>query len=113
MGELITDTSLIVVKEEKEVALTSGRAEDLLIRWLNELIFLFDAYGFLGKKFFVDISPSITEAPGGIKLTAKVAGGIFDQEVNESRLLLKAATYHNLSIRQVGAHWAAEVIFDI
>ncbi|MBI5740337.1 MAG: archease [Nitrospirae bacterium] len=121
MGELITDTSLIDVKEEKEVALTSDGTEGLLIQWLNELIFLFDTHGFIGKIFRVDITGG--QGSGGkgqgdrgrdeVKLTAKISGGLFDQGVNESRLLLKAATYHDLSIRQVGSYWEAEVIFDI
>ena len=35
------------------------------------------------------------------------------KEVNESRLLIKAATYHNLSLKRTDSYWEAVVIFDI
>ncbi|MDH4028647.1 MAG: archease [Nitrospirota bacterium] len=46
-------------------------------------------------------------------MKASVTGGTFDPEVNESSLLIKAATYHGLSVKKVDTHWEAAVIFDI
>jgi SHS2 domain-containing protein len=115
MLELITDTSGVEETVEKGVALESENYEDLLVRWLNELVFLFDTYGFICRTFNINIQKGqkITAAENIIKLKAKVSGGIFDSEVNESRLLIKAATYHGLSVKKVNSHWEATVIFDI
>jgi SHS2 domain-containing protein len=117
MSELITDLSGIEETEGKEVFLSNERNEDLLVKWLNEMIFLFDTYGFVGKRFDVSISPprpplSKGGQEGG-NLKAIVSGGIFNVEVNESRLLVKAATYHGLSLKKNNSHWEAVVIFDI
>lgn len=117
MCELITDPSGIEETEKKEVFLSNERNEDLLVTWLNEIIFLFDTYGFIGKKFDVSISPhdpilSRGRGEGG-NLKAVVSGGIFNAKVNESRLLVKAATYHGLSLKRDNSHWEATVIFDI
>ncbi|RJQ19873.1 MAG: archease [Nitrospiraceae bacterium] len=106
MLDLITDVSKVVREpEEREIAVSAEALEDLLIKWLNELVFLFDTYRFAGKTFDIDIENT--------SLNAKISGGIFDPEVNESRLLVKAATYHDLSLRKINSKWEAVVIFDI
>jgi len=105
MSELVTDISKIKEEEEKEIVLSADNYESLLVRWLNELIFLFDAHGFIGKQFSVGFL--------GNTLKAKVLGGTFNPEINESRLLIKAATYHKLSLKRTNSKWEAIVIFDI
>ncbi|MCX5719343.1 MAG: archease, partial [Nitrospirae bacterium] len=40
-------------------------------------------------------------------------GEDFDPERHESKLLIKAATYHKLRIENVGNMWEVDVIFDI
>lgn len=116
---LITDTSGIKVTEKRDILLSSDTAEHLLVQWLNELVFLFDTYGFIGTGFSIRLenSPEHASAEGGksdnIKLEAHISGGTFNSETNESRLLIKAATYHNLSLEKKGSLWEATVIFDI
>ncbi len=105
MFNLITDISRIKETEKKEVVLNSDNNEYLLIQWLNELVFLFDTYGFIGKAFSINLERDMFKA--------EVSGGIFDPETNESRLLIKAATYHGLSIKKINSLWEATVIFDI
>ena len=105
MSELITDLPGIEETEGKEIFLSSERNEDLLVKWLNEIIFLFDTYGFIGKRFDVSLKDNT--------LKAIVSGGIFNVGINESRLLVKAATYHGLSLKKDNSHWEAVVIFDI
>jgi SHS2 domain-containing protein len=102
---LITDTAMISSSEIKAVTLSSDNLDNLFIKWLNELVFLFDTYNFVGKSCSVRL-----ENTG---LEGTVSGGFFDPLINESRLLIKAATYHNLSFRKVNTLWEATVIFDI
>lgn len=102
---MITDVTLVKESETKDVNLSSDSMENLLVQWLNELVFLFDTYYFIGKVFSVCLDNN--------NLLANVSGGLFDPAVDESRLLIKAATYHNLSLRNTGSNWEATVIFDI
>jgi len=104
MSELITDTARIPETEQKDILLENDTTEGLLVLWLNELIFLFDTYDFTGKNFDVILR--------GTTLTAKISGGYFSPAVNEKRLLLKAATYHKLSLKK-NSLWEATIIFDI
>ncbi len=119
LSELITDTAGIKETEEREIVLTAESMEGLLVQWLNELIFLFDTYGFTGKHFSISLqqAPDDSVPAGGrsgrVRLTARISGGCFRPDVNECRLLVKAATYHGLSFRHVDSGWEAVVVFDI
>lgn len=77
----------------------------MLVSFLNELIFQFDTYGFLGKAMSIEIKDNY--------LTARIKGEKFNPEKHERKLLVKAATYHNLVLKQEDSFWIAEIIFDI
>jgi SHS2 domain-containing protein len=102
---LMTNPFSIKETEHREISLKVEAYENTLVQWLNELVFLFDTYGFTGKVFSVSFQ--------GDTFRASVSGGIFDPERDGQKLLIKAATYHNLSLRKTGSHWEATVIFDI
>jgi len=103
---LITDLDKIGDEQLIEIEIKSDSPERLLVNYLNELIFHFDAYGFTGRRI------EIKEASANT-IRAIIYGEHFDSSVHESRLLLKAATYHNIRIGQSGGGWLIEVIFDI
>ena len=102
---LITDPETISETETRIVTTDSDDEEGLLIKWLNELIFLFDAHGFVAKDYRIDYSST--------RLTAAIKGGIFDEEKHEKNLLIKAATYHNLALKKNSSLYEATVMFDI
>jgi len=105
MTALITDPLSIKETEQREISLAVETYENTLVQWLNELIFLFDTYGFTGRAFHVNFQNN--------RLRASVRGGIFDPGRDAQKLLIKAATYHNLTIGKIDSHWEATVIFDI
>jgi SHS2 domain-containing protein len=106
MYSLITELDSVTEAKRIEVTTHSDTLEGLFIAWLNELVFQFDTYGFVGK------SISIT-ALSGTSVAASISGEEFDPARHEQRLLIKAATYHRLEVEKRGDHWEAEVIFDI
>lgn len=108
MYNLITNTGQIKETKNINIATESSSLESLFISWLNELIFHFDTYGFIGKAIKID-SLSLSK----YRLNASVSGEDFDPEKHESKLLIKAATYHNLRIEKTGDIYEAEIIFDI
>ncbi len=89
MFSLITELNLIEEKKSLDITVESHSLEGLLVSWLNELIFQFDTYGFVCKT--ITISELITSQ---YKLRASVSGEDFIPEKHESKLLIKAATYH-------------------
>lgn len=106
MYSLITDVEDIKEKREVLVEVESSSTEGLLVAWLNELIFWFDAYGFISGNI------SIIELRDN-RLSARLTGEDFDLERHKRKLLIKAATYHRLAIERKGGQWEAGIIFDI
>ncbi len=106
MYSLITDLSSVETRNTLEVSATSDSSEGLLVRYLNELIFHFDTYGFIGREVEVRLG-------GDFSLSATVRGETFDIARHERRVMVKAATYHNVRFEKSGNKWIAEVMFDI
>jgi len=106
MYSLITDTEDIQERKILEISSQGSSLEGLLVSFLNELIFRFDTYGFMGKSLSVK-----TLHYNSIKAT--ISGEEFDPARHEGKMLIKAATYHKLKIAKKDDCWEAEVIFDI
>jgi SHS2 domain-containing protein len=106
MYSLITDPEGVKAKKTVTVSAGSESLDGLLVSWLNELIFHFDTYGFVGKEIVIT-------AFGDTMIVAVVAGEDFDPERHDKRLLIKAATYHQLRIEETDGVWAMSVVFDI
>lgn len=104
--DLTTNPESIAEKRSIAVEVESHSLEGLVVAWLNELIFQFDAFGFIGKKVK-------SFALHGNRLSAVVSGEDFDADRHERRLLIKAATYHQFKIGKINGIWELEVIFDI
>ena len=106
MYSLITDLEGVKADKNISISVESNSLEGLLVSWLNELIFHFDAYNFIGKDIVIlEMSDR--------KLKANVKGEEFDTERHERKLLIKAATYHRLKVEKAGDVWEADIIFDI
>jgi len=110
MYSLITDMKDVNEKQEMKIDVSSESIEGLLVNYLNDLIFQFDAYGFVGRRIEI-VDCELRTA--NYKLKAKIYGEEFDPERHERKLLLKAATYHMLRIEKIGDTWEIDVIFDI
>jgi len=106
MYSLITGLDAVATTQTIDVSVESHSPDGLLVSWLNELIFHFDAYGFIGKK--IDIKEFSEK-----QISATVAGEEFDAGRHEGKLLIKAATYHKLRIEKMNDSWEIDVIFDI
>jgi len=106
MYSLITNPETIRDKKTVSVTVEKDSPDGLLVAWLNELIFHFDTYGFIGKKITM-------EHFSDGKIRAGIAGEEFDPERHAGKLLIKAATYHKLRIEETNGRWEIDVIFDI
>ncbi|QWR77434.1 archease [Candidatus Magnetomonas plexicatena] len=103
---LITDFEKISALESREIALAADSLDDLIVAWFNELIYNFDAFGFLCK----DVS--INELSQR-HIKAAVKGEIFDGTRHNSGFMIKAATYHNLKLVCEPSFSSLEIILDI
>jgi len=89
----------------RDIELSAPDRESLLVAWLNELIYLFDAENIIFKRF--DIT-----GLGDTRLEARSYGEKVDNSRHKLKTGVKAATYHMLKVED-GNGCKAQVLFDI
>jgi len=92
----------------REIRMTDTDLELLLLRFLNELIFLRDAEGLMLRPQRV-----ACHRDGETRLEATVAGEPLDRARHEIAGEVKAATAHGLSFTQTPQGWQASVTLDV
>jgi SHS2 domain-containing protein len=103
---LLSPSGEVRATEAREVVVEGTDAVDLLVRWLHELLFLFDTEGLLcAEARVIEFSPQ--------RLRAHLRGERFDPARHEPGEEIKAVTYHGARFERSGAEWVAEVLFDI
>lgn len=85
-----------------EISLESLDYEALLVDWLNELLYLHEVEEEIYIRFEI-------EALSSTALSAIVWGA----KVTVSKLTVKAATFHDLEIRETEDGYLAMVVFDV
>lgn len=106
LSHLTVGLETLPESKKMSLKLVSDDLESLFVSWLNELIYLRDTTGFVGKRFSVKI-------PNEWELQAEIWGGVLDPKTQEMKMEAKAATRHGLKIGGSGGDYRARVIFDI
>lgn len=103
---ILTDPETITPNVIRKFLLEANTDEELLITWLNELVYLFDTEGLLFRAFDV-------LSLQGHHLEALAQGEIYEDSRHPIKTTVKAATYHQLKIENAQGVWTAQVIFDL
>jgi len=88
------------------VDVEAAKIDELFVKWLQELLYVFDTRHLVLSHFYID-QISDTKLSGGAK------GMKFDKLRHEMKRQIKAVTYHMLKVEKKGDLWCAQVIFDI
>jgi SHS2 domain-containing protein len=104
--DLMVETQPVGLKEEREIYVEAPDREALMVAWLGELLFQFEAYYLVFGKFQIQ---SMTPT----SLRASVWGEPFNPEKHRLKTAIKAVTYHQLRLWQEKGGWRARVIFDL
>jgi SHS2 domain-containing protein len=103
---LIVDLESILPQDKLTLRVEGSDMPSLLVNWLSEVLFLFDAEGWLFRDFKIE---NLTDR----SLVAIARGEKFDRTRHQAKLLVKAITYHQLDLRETGRGWRAQVYVDI
>ena len=99
--DIMTEGALIDGQLEREVAIEAMDREDLLVQWLNEVIFL-------------AVTERFTVARAELQLDgARLTGRLFGAEGAELKGELKSATYHGLELTEQDGAARAFVVIDV
>jgi SHS2 domain-containing protein len=104
---VVANRSDVWVARTEVVSLKADSTADLLLAWLNELIFRCETEHVLYTRFEVEISDD------GFALEATIGGEPIDRDRHILDHEVKAVTHHGASLERDGEGWVAEVILDI
>ena len=103
---LLTSLNRIRSTQERTIVLRSENLEELMVTWLGELLYLFDAKALLFRKFYVEEVNRF-----GLKATAW--GELFQPERHVLKREIKAVTYHQVRVEKKSGKWQVRIIFDL
>jgi SHS2 domain-containing protein len=106
LTSVIVERSSVDSSEQRFITLQGFDPENLLVRWLSEIIYLYDGEDFL----LSDVT--ITHLEDG-DLAATLAGEHLNEDKHKLRMDVKAITYHQLSIEQLPEGFVIRVYLDI
>lgn len=103
---VILDLSTVSPDEEMEVIITAGDADQLLVKWLSEILYLYDGRRFVCREFAIrDFELTC--------LRALVRGEEFSEKKHRAKMDVKAITYHQLLVEEKDDGGLIRVYFDI
>ncbi len=109
LTDTLTDLDLVHPVVTQFVTVEAATLEDLLVDWLNELLYRFEVQNMLVSGATLDVD----ERAGRWHLSATIAGEMLDPSRHPSRVLVKSATYHGLFVTREAEEWRARIVLDI
>ena len=106
MFSVIADMDSVEPRKALEVSVASTDADTLVVDWLNELLYRYEAEGLLFKEF------QVTVDEGGKSLVGRCIGEPVDPQRHVMLTAVKAATYHDLQVSH-NAQWEVQIILDV
>jgi SHS2 domain-containing protein len=97
-------------EEERPVRLSSPDLETLLVRWINELVFLIQDDGFVPVGAEIRLREADEE---GFALEGCLTGAPLDLEGYGWQGEIKSATFHGLNVTRESEGWRAQMILDV
>lgn len=103
---IIIDLTTVDLKEEKTITLSAIDSCQLLVKWLSEILYLYDGQGFIAKEFEIHDLSSTT-------LHATIRGEKISEMKHVTKLDVKAITYHQLKVEENEKGGLIRVFLDI
>ncbi|MFQ5621548.1 MAG: archease [Candidatus Nanoarchaeia archaeon] len=99
----------VETKEAKEIELTADSLGQLLIDFLEELVFIKDTLHLV----FSDIQCAVSKAQEHAHIRATLKGEKIDDKKHELGNDIKAVTYHDFKLEETKEGWKCYIILDI
>lgn len=110
MFSLITGINNIKPESKVEINLNAANPEELLNKWLNELLYLFETEKMLFSKFNVNIKK---EGKNLYYLSGSAKGEKYNPDFHSLSSEIKMATFHQLDIKKLNNIFSTKIVFDL
>ena len=109
MFGVMADISKIRPEQEFEVKASAENAEELLVEWLNELLYVSS----VNNALFCEFTVEIEQRNGEFFLSGKALGEKIDFERHSLYIEVKAASYSGLKVEETDGKVSAQCLLDI
>lgn len=106
MFDFMVERDAVAPAETWQMRVEAEGWEDLVVTWLEELLYGFESQGLIPRTCHVQELDSS-------HVLAELAGEHLDPHRHETKLQIKAVTYHQLRAEETGEGFVIQVIFDI
>jgi SHS2 domain-containing protein len=97
---------VVIANQTKHVVVSAPDKERLVVKWLSELLYLFDSEHFIADTI-------VFQRCGHFEIEAEVSGKILNLDNLSVFREIKAVTYHQLSVKETSNNVSITVFFDI
>ena len=105
---MIKTLKKISAKQKQKISVSADTIENLLFKFLEEIIFLKDARQLVFSKYKIKISQG-----KNFKLECEALGEKLSMKKHDWLVDVKAVTWHLFEVKEEGKVWKARVILDI
>lgn len=106
MFDIMVGLGSIAQTRSSRIQASGENLNELMVAWLNELLYVYSVEGMMFSDF-TDVHL------GADSVSAQGLGEVFDRAKHDADLEIKAATYHDLAIRNYSGKWMARIILDV
>jgi SHS2 domain-containing protein len=106
--ELLCDRRAVRPRRRVRLAVRGSGLEDLLVRWLQELLYRHEILGWVFSSVRVERLDRRRLSARGIAL-----GEPIDPARHVLRREIKAVTYHQIRLRRGRGAWRVRIVFDV
>jgi len=103
---VIADTSTVGTHELREVNISAADRGQLLVKWLSEILYLYDGQQFVCKEFIIHHFDDTA-------INATVKGEKLSELKHRTKIDVKAITYHQLVVEEENNSGLVRVFIDI
>ena len=106
--DLVCDRRTVRPRRAVRIAVEGSSLEDLLVRWLSELLYRLEAEGMIFSSFKVERVDRLR-----FRARATARGEPLDRARHRLRREIKAVTYHQIRLVRGRSAWRVRIVFDI
>jgi SHS2 domain-containing protein len=106
--ELLGDPRTVRPLRCRRIRVRGATPEDLLVRWLSEIVYLRETGGWAFASCAVERVDRLRCAAAGV-----LRGEPFDARRHPAGREVKAVTYHQIALRRSRGQWRVRIVFDV
>ena len=112
MVSLIVDFNSVLEKEKRELLIEGENGEELLLKWLREILFLVEG-GMVFASFHIREDNFYCKDINNYKFIGLLSGEKCDPSRHDICTEIKAVTRHGLLLKKKGPWWETSILFDV